>query len=194
MKGLFLLPALFLLLFNHTFSQNVAINSSGDAPHSSAALDISSTSGGLLIPRMTQAQRMGISSPANGLMVYQTDGSAGFYYHNGSAWGLVGSSPDAVLRTTAMVSGDSTLTGTKDQIVIMQGTGPYTITLPASPAVGQVISLICSVPTATVAFPGKEFWANGSLYCTDSINVGTSLSFYMLEVIYDGSRWVYVPA
>jgi hypothetical protein len=58
-------------------------------PHSSALLDVSSTSKGLLIPRMTYAQRNAIVSPANGLLIYQTDGGvqgAGFYYYNGSAW------------------------------------------------------------------------------------------------------------
>lgn len=55
-------------------------------PNSSAQLDVTSTSKGALMPRMTEAQRTGISSPAEGLLVYQTDGAAGFYYYTGSAW------------------------------------------------------------------------------------------------------------
>ncbi len=58
-------------------------------PHASALLDVSSTSKGLLIPRMTFAQRNAIAAPANGLMIYQTDGGmqgSGFYYYNGSSW------------------------------------------------------------------------------------------------------------
>ena len=56
-------------------------------PDASAALDITSTTGGLLVPRMTETQRDAISSPAaTGLMIYQTDGTAGFYYYNGSSW------------------------------------------------------------------------------------------------------------
>jgi hypothetical protein len=35
---------------------------------------------------MTSAQRTAISSPASGLMVYQTDGTTGLYYYNGTAW------------------------------------------------------------------------------------------------------------
>ena len=42
--------------------------------------------GGLLVPRMTQTQRDAISPAATGLMIYQTDGTAGFYYYNGSSW------------------------------------------------------------------------------------------------------------
>jgi trimeric autotransporter adhesin len=51
-------------------------------PHNSAVLDLSSTSRGLLAPRMTEAQRNAIVSPATGLMIYQTDGVAGLYYFN----------------------------------------------------------------------------------------------------------------
>ena len=57
-------------------------------PHPSAELDISSTSKGLLIPSMTQAQRNAISSPATGLLIFQTDGTVGFYYYTGSQWAL----------------------------------------------------------------------------------------------------------
>lgn len=54
-------------------------------PDASAKLDISSTSKGLLVPRMTSAQKTAISLPANGLLVYQTDGTTGFYVNTGSA-------------------------------------------------------------------------------------------------------------
>lgn len=60
-------------------------------PNASAKLDVSSTTQGMLIPRMTSAQRNAIVSPATGLMVYQTDGSSGFYYYNGTAWSTFGS-------------------------------------------------------------------------------------------------------
>ena len=42
-------------------------------PVPSAALEIKDTTRGLLIPRMTMVQRNAISTPATGLMVYQTD-------------------------------------------------------------------------------------------------------------------------
>ncbi|RAK69958.1 hypothetical protein DLM85_03640 [Hymenobacter edaphi] len=47
-------------------------------------LDVSSTTKGLLPPRMTQAQRTAITSPATGLVVYQTDGTPGLYCNNGT--------------------------------------------------------------------------------------------------------------
>jgi len=47
-------------------------------------LDISGTSKGLLIPRMTASQRNAITLPANALLVYQTDNTTGFYYNRGT--------------------------------------------------------------------------------------------------------------
>ena len=66
--------------------QGVAITTDGSSAHSSAILDIKSNSKGILIPRLTGAQKNTIQAPAMGLLVYQTDGTAGFYYYNGSAW------------------------------------------------------------------------------------------------------------
>ncbi|MFK5856750.1 MAG: hypothetical protein QM503_11510 [Bacteroidota bacterium] len=66
-------------------AQGVAINESGTSPDASAILDVTSTAKGLLIPRMTAAQIAAISSPATGLLVYQTDGTQGFYYNSGTS-------------------------------------------------------------------------------------------------------------
>jgi hypothetical protein len=54
-------------------------------PDASAKLDITSTTKGLLVPRMTSTQKAAISSPANGLLVYQTDGVIGFYVNSGTS-------------------------------------------------------------------------------------------------------------
>src|ERR1700712_1466637 len=56
------------------------------AGQASSVLDVKSTSKGFLAPRMTAAQRAAIVSPAEGLLVYQTDGAKGFYYYTASAW------------------------------------------------------------------------------------------------------------
>ena len=71
------------------YAQNVGVGTS--SPDNSAKLDVSSTDGGLLIPRMTEVQRDAIATPATGLMIFQTDGTAGFYYYDGSAWTAIGS-------------------------------------------------------------------------------------------------------
>lgn len=55
-------------------------------PHASAKLEVASTSKGLLIPRMTAAQKNAIVSPSTGLLIFQTDAPPGFYYYNGTGW------------------------------------------------------------------------------------------------------------
>lgn len=49
-------------------------------------LEIEANDKGILIPRMNATQRGQITSPATGLLVYQTDATSGFYFYNGSAW------------------------------------------------------------------------------------------------------------
>ncbi len=69
-------------------AQSVAINDDGTAPHASAMLDIkvnAASKKGILIPRMTSAQRTAIAAPAAGLMVYDTD-TQSFWYWNATAW------------------------------------------------------------------------------------------------------------
>jgi hypothetical protein len=51
----------------------VAINADGSQPDGSAILDVKSTAKGMLIPRVTTIQRNAISTPATGLIVFDTD-------------------------------------------------------------------------------------------------------------------------
>lgn len=57
------------------------------SPDSSAVLDISSTSGGILLPRMNTSQRDAIPSPATGLLIYLIDGTKQcLQVYNGTGW------------------------------------------------------------------------------------------------------------
>jgi hypothetical protein len=71
-----------------------------NSPSGSAQLEITSTSKGMLIPRMNKSQRLAITSPAVGLMVYQTDDILGFYYYSGTEWQLMSTET----TTTASIS------------------------------------------------------------------------------------------
>lgn len=79
-----ILIALSIVSAGVLMSQSVGIGTT--MPHASSMLDVTSTTKGLLISRMTSAQRTAIASPATGLLVYQTDATTGFYYFDGSSW------------------------------------------------------------------------------------------------------------
>lgn len=91
MKKLVSFIALLLLISNLMFAQ-VSINTDNSAPNNSAMLDVKSSSKGFLPPRMTQAERNAIASPATGLMIFQTDNTPGYYYYNGTGWAPLRSS------------------------------------------------------------------------------------------------------
>ena len=73
----------------NTFPANGKVGIGTTTPAASALLEIKSTTKGVLFPRMTRAQRDAITSPATGLIIYQTDNTAGLYYYNGSIWAIV---------------------------------------------------------------------------------------------------------
>lgn len=77
---------LFVALFSdvHLLAQSVAINADGSSPDTTAMLDVKSTTKGLLIPRMTMAQRLAINPAAPSMIVYQTDGVWGLYQNAGT--------------------------------------------------------------------------------------------------------------
>ena len=72
-------------LLNIAFSQSVAVNNDGTDAHPSAMFEIKSNNKGLLIPRMSTAERTAIDNPATGLIVYDTDLDR-FYFHGSSGW------------------------------------------------------------------------------------------------------------
>ena len=100
-----------VLLTATTYAQ-VGINN--ENPDASAALDITSTTGGFLPPRMTNAQRQAISNPAAGLQVFVTDFEGGrFMFYDGTEWGTLSFTekrPDApTIGTATAVSGEATV-------------------------------------------------------------------------------------
>ncbi len=77
---------LFAFLLLATVSAQAQVGIGIATPAASAQLDVTSTSKGLLIPRMTAAQRTAIASPAEGLLIYQTNVPAGFYFYKAGVW------------------------------------------------------------------------------------------------------------
>ncbi|MBL0183490.1 MAG: tail fiber domain-containing protein [Chitinophagaceae bacterium] len=90
MKRNYLLLITFLFAGHFAKAQSLAINTDGSTANASALLDVKSTLKGVLIPRMTKAERTAIASPAIGLLVFQNaPDSIGFYYYEGSKWNWV---------------------------------------------------------------------------------------------------------
>jgi hypothetical protein len=90
----------------------VGIGNGTVIPHPTAALEIKDTARGLLIPRMSMAQRTAITNPAEALMVYQTDSTKGFWYYNGAEW-----------KNVATVTNNINLTAGKNTSLIYTITG-----------------------------------------------------------------------
>ncbi|MBP6025654.1 tail fiber domain-containing protein [Ferruginibacter sp.] len=105
MKKILSLLFVFLAIAITAKAQSVAINTTGATANSTSILDVGSTTKGMLIPRMSSVQRTAIGTPANGLLVYDTD-SAAFSYYNGIGWSFIkGNSNIAVAWSTKGNSG-----------------------------------------------------------------------------------------
>ena len=116
-------------------NRNVGIGTS--SPDGSAMLDVKSTDKGMLVPRMTSAQRTGISSPATGLLVFDMD-NASFWYYDGSSWAdlsAASASLDDAYNNGSTITADAgavTITGTDG--LISTGTIASGASLPVSGA------------------------------------------------------------
>ena len=135
------LYVLFFLIVN-LLQLNAQTGIGTTTPNASAKLEIAATDKGLLIPRMTKAQREAItlSSAANGLIVYQTDDLTGFYVNTSTtttvAWTRVNSnwnrSGNDISYTTGNVSTTGNLTGGNAGTSTISGFGANVATISAA--------------------------------------------------------------
>ncbi len=86
MKAQYLLSVCVILGTHLITTAQVKIGDNPTTINNSALLELESSDKGILISRMTEAQKNAIVSPATGLLIYQMDGSSGFYYYTGSVW------------------------------------------------------------------------------------------------------------
>ena len=163
----------------------VGVNGDGSSPHASAMLDVVATDKGILIPRLTTVQRDDISSPAEGLMIYNTTTDQ-FEFYNGTTWGTVGGSGGGVNRTTSTINGNTTLTGTDDVTAWISGS--YDIYLPASPVEGQTITLMAANGAARVYGNGytmrESTWSGADSSFTES-----GPNKYSFVIVFMNSVW-----
>lgn len=156
-----------LLLPKNTNAQ-ISINSSGNAPHASAGLDVDFTNRGVLIPRLSQAQRDAINNPANSLLIYQTDNTPGFYYWNGSQWVMLGLSNHTHSTLTFNNSGTGSSSGS-----IYNGSSALIVsynTIGAVGGSGTATQVAFWNNTNTLSSSANLFWDNSNI----RLGVGTS--------------------
>ena len=122
-----------LILLVTTFTNaQVGVGTSNVDP--SARLQVDATNRGFLPPRMTSTQRGAITSPATGLVVYQTDGASGLYHYNGTTWKQL--APVEVDNTFKLVSTGVASVIAIDQDIAASGivtltNSSITVTVPA---------------------------------------------------------------
>jgi FG-GAP repeat len=101
-KKYLIINALFFTFYTEGVAQ-IAINSASTPADTKAMLDIKSTDKGIFIPRLTTAQRTGITGLTllehQGLLVYDTDFNA-LWQFNGTAWAQIGSTVASVWTPT----------------------------------------------------------------------------------------------
>ena len=190
--GYFLLFSLMLLCFSNgkTVAQisntGVSINAGNTPSDPSAMLDVSSTTSGLLIPRMTAAQRTAIVSPANGLLVYDTDNKQFYFYEaTGSHWvaavgptGAAGATGAVGATGVAGATGPTGLTGATGAVGAtgaIGATGAAGTTGPTglTGAVGAIGAVGATGPSGTSGQAAADAYGSSSLTVSSSTTTFT---------------------
>ena len=164
-----ILSLFFVILSFGLLAQGVAINTDGSNPDASAILDVKSNSKGVLIPRMTLSERSSISTPASGLLVYQTNGTSGFYFYDGSGW----------VRLATGSEVDQTVSLTGGTGISVSGTYPNFTIVNSSPSSGGTLTSV----TAGDGLSGGTITSTGTISMPSVGTAGTYGSSTQVPVL-----------
>jgi hypothetical protein len=167
---------LFIFSFCAFLHTNAQTGIGTTTPDASAKLDVSSTSKGFLPPRMTSSQRTSIPSPASGLMVYQTDGTAGLYYYGSSGWIYIINSTTNVLSVVNGGTGTTTSTGTGS------------VVLNTNPTLTSIITpVITGGNSTTQSLTFKPTSGNGTTGADHIFQVGNNGGTEAMRILNNGN-------
>lgn len=208
MKKIIWILGVFWLMSHSAFTQ-VAVNTTGAAADSSAILDVQSTTQGVLIPRMTQAQRDAISNPVDGLVIYQTDNATGYYLYSTkagvTAWRRMADAEDmqssTLTKPIVTTSGNYTISPSDYTIIV---NGNHTVTLPLANAsnVGREYVIRAVAGTVVLNGGGSNILMHSQYLPSISLNnyvlhVGHGhngqniyIKIYSVTVQSDGTHWI----
>ena len=175
MKSLQLLTTILLFLIITNITAQVGIGTS--TPDASSVLDITSTTAGLLIPRMTNAQRQAISNPAAGLQVFVTDFDGGsVMLYNGTEWGTLSFTkkrPDApIIGTATLGNAQATVSFTEPSSNGGSAITSYTAT--SSP--GGITGTISQSGSGDITVTGLTNGTSYTFTVTATNAIGTSVA------------------
>lgn len=153
---------LIIVFFVSKSSAQVGIGTAN--PDQSAQLEVVSTSKGVLIPRINASQRSGISNPATGLLVYQTDGSAGFYFYDNGWQRLV---KNTELTTGSGSSGNVMLSGTTNPTSAIGSNGDFYINTTTYMLFGPKQSGAWPANGVPMTMSGQDVSSSGTILITN---------------------------
>lgn len=173
---------LLIILFSATQVQ-AQIGIGTTTPDASAALDITNSTKGVLIPRMTENERDAISTPATGLLIYQTDNSPNFYHYNGFGWipfGGGGSGWDILGNSgTNPVANMLGTTDVQDLVIATNNTEAFRITADGKIGIKTTTpsALLSVTDDASVYNTYEDFQSTPS----GIISTNTALNIYQID-------------
>jgi hypothetical protein len=160
----------------------------------SSIFTVASTTKGALLPRMSIGQRIAITSPATGLLVYDTTLLL-LYQYNGTAWVSVGGTDTNIYNTSGTLTADRTLTNSTFSLTIAGTTSSRffangNVGIGTTTDAGYKIDingtsrLLGNVTLGTISASSGFYWDNTN----NRVGIGTNTPAAKFEINTTGSQ------